>query len=193
MRRSGLLWMAGAAAILLSACMTIGGVKDSTGKNSRMATFVIGVEPKDAWLAIFPGEIREGRINFSDVSRAVYYGPSKDGYVIGQVASDKPLGIMQVRLVSKPGGFIGTNYVACGGGKTLTFVPKIGSVAYLGNVRYEAGADELDVAYVDRFDEAKAFLQSHYPELGSLVERSEPEVLPAIDACGEIVAYPFPR
>ena len=189
--RSFLRWLACMAVVPLGACMTIGGIEGPIGKNPEVATFVIGVEPKDAWIAIFPGETTQAGMNFSDVSRAVYYGPSKDGYIIGQVESGKPLGIMQVRLVSKPGGFVGTNYEACEQGKTLVFSPVAGSVIYIGHVRYGHGAGVLDVAYTDRFDEAKAVVAARLgPE--AVLERSEPRVLSAIDVCRQ-AAYSFPR
>jgi len=172
--------------------MSIGGIKDSTDASSRMATFVIGVEPKDSWIAVFPGVTDQSGIDFSDTSRAAYYGPSKDGYVIGQVESERPLGVMQVRLVSKPGGFVGTNYEACGGGKTLVFVPKVGSVSYVGHVRYGSGQDVLEAAYSDKFDEAKAFLNRSFPKLASALDRSSRQVLPVIDMCRQ-AAYPFPQ
>lgn len=166
-------------------CMSIGEIDRTANKSGEKATFVLGVAPTGTWVAVFPGEIKETGINFSDISRAVFYGPSRDGYIVGHTGSARPLGIMQVRLVSNAGGFAGRNFIACGQGRTLVFTPKKGVSSYLGDVSYSyAKSTGLAAAYSENIERAQRFVSANYPGLGQL-QLADRKVLPALDGCME--------
>ena len=171
-------------AVFLTGCTSVGhldsGVKVKSGKEGF---FVLGMNPVDVRVAIFPGWIKDGIFHQNPLLRASYMGAADDGYIVGKAAVGATLAITAVTIVRNKGDIYGSDFFACGDAKTLTFTVHEG-VNYITDVDFLYSKKKLDIELKGNISEARNYLSAHYANLETDLTQESYTILPTSAQCG---------
>jgi hypothetical protein len=147
------------------------------------AYFLIGVEPVDARIIVFQGDVQNGWFSSNPLANATFYGNPVDGFALGKTHAGNTLAITKVQLIAPDSAFFAATLVPCGGAKTIVFTAPMGKVIYVGSVDYELVATgQLVPRFHSDIQAAKAFLDKHYPQLAGLLEQGSYQLMPVESA-----------
>ena len=174
------------ATACLSGCSAIGDVQPSDpAPGADHSIFVMGVQPPGVMVGVMPGET-EKDYRFRPSPWGVGSMMMTDrGYVVLRVPADRDVGISIVHVKSSPDAILGVNYEPCGESRTPVFTTRQGKVLYVGHAYYRvAGDGRLQVDYLERFEQAQAHIDEHFPALKGKLEKAKVEMLTTTKPCG---------
>ncbi|MCM5680505.1 hypothetical protein M8A51_13300 [Schlegelella sp. S2-27] len=182
--------MALVSAAFLTGCGTTAALDpDASGPAEDESVIVLGVQPANYRVMLFPGTVSAGKFTQDTWSGAAINGVPKDGYIVAKAKAGQVLGLVSVQA-TKDGGHFGTAFNACGGRPALTFeVPK-SKVLYLVDVEYVPHAVSLFVHYTHRFAAAEHHLRTRFPRIQGPMQQHAFQALPTTASCGGTVTIP---
>lgn len=147
---------------------------------AQQTLFLIGVDPAEARITLFPGTVGNGRFDTIFGSVAAFSSHPVDGYVLGKVDGGQKLGIAVIQI----GGMFSTDlYRPCNDQKTLVFDTPAGRVIYLTDIFFMQDGNVLRPRFIANLPAARAFLRKHYPALADRLESGHYELLPTTFEC----------
>src|SRR5687768_7023313 len=114
-------WVMGlVSAAFLTGCGTTAALgPDASGPAADESVIVLGVQPANYRVMLFPGTISAGKFWQDTWSGAAINGVPKDGYIVAKAKAGQVLGLVSVQA-TKDGGHFGPAFNACGGRPALT-------------------------------------------------------------------------
>lgn len=186
-------FLIGCAVFLLASCTSMGKLESAAPAPAADETvFVIGIAPETARISVFPGEVSDRVFRQSMWRSAVVMGNPDNGFIVGKAKAGDVLAITNVRVVDKDS-LAGTDYVPCGGARTLVFTVPAGKVVYLGHIRYELVQNRLRIKTEYRFEDAQTYINATYANLRDRLERQDIDFdfLPTTASCRQTVTIPI--
>lgn len=102
-----------AALLCVAGCTSFRVVDPAASAPAGEAIFVLGVQPANYRVMVFPGTVKDGVFRQSVVRMSAYYGAAKDGYVVGKAKPGDTLAITRVRQVANESDILGRDFVPC--------------------------------------------------------------------------------
>jgi hypothetical protein len=156
---------------------------DATLRSNDESFYVLGVQPEIASVGVNQVAASGDRFVPDGIWPANFFGPPKDGYVVGRAHAGKTLAITFASL-RRPGDLLASNFVPCPPTRALSFTVPQGKVVYLGDVTWSQKPDGLFPSYSNNFQAAKTYMSSHYPKLADRLEPGNTEFVMAVPAVG---------
>jgi len=150
--------------------------------DKNQSIFVIGLTPENHRIGVFGGSEKDGKFKQNWLP-AVLYGGAQGGYIVGKAHAGATLAITAVQVTENEKSFVGTDFQACNGAKTVVFQVPPGKVIYLGSVDYRVNGKSLEVRYWNDLDGAHRYLSGAYPAIADRVEQGSYRLLPTDLTC----------
>jgi hypothetical protein len=178
--------------IVLSACGTVAKLDPSAAlPTEEESIFILGVNPANFEVYIFPGEVRNGKFHKSSWRSAAAYGAPSQGYLVGKVKAGDILAITMVRYTNPDNIWAGRNFVPCNQVPTMVFKVPQGKVVYLGTVDYQVGRKSITIRYGNDIHAAQQYVAKTYPALQGELGPFSPEFMPMAGECSSDVYLPL--
>lgn len=189
MRKLSLLFI---LCLTLSACTSVGVVKkDVSLDNSKESIFVAGLRPDNYRVSFFRGSVKDGVFRPNMIMPALFYGAATDGYIVGKAPAGLTLAITYLTIVKNETSLLGARYLPCEKEhKTLTFKVPAGKVIYLGEIQYQYQNGGIGLNLSKKFNAAKSYIDTNYPNLEGRIETWESKLLPTNQSCIEYIYLP---
>jgi hypothetical protein len=167
--------------ILCVGCTSVGQLDVAASPPDKdQAFFLIGVEPVDARIIVFEGEVEDGWFSANPLANGTFYGNPVDGFAFGKTRAGDTLAITKVQIIAPDSAFFASTLEPCGGAKTIVFTAPAGKVIYVGSVEYvQDSPGRLVPLFHSDIRAARAFLDKHYPQLSAQLEQGSYQLMPA--------------
>jgi len=164
--------------IALSACGSFRILdKSAELQTDEESIFIIGVEPENFRIFVFPGEIIDKKFVKSIYRPSAVYGGANNGFVVGKARKGDTLAITRIRVVEYKEDLLGADFLACKKARTMVFNVPGGKVIYLGHVKYTYTDYKLHTEYSNDLESAKKYINDNYPKLYGRVVQGEYQLL----------------
>jgi hypothetical protein len=181
-----LLWLT------LTACATKGLLEENVALPPiEESIYIIGVEPEEYEIMVFPGSIDDGKFKQNIFKGANVSSAAHDGFVVGKAKSGEVLSIGIIRILKNKQFVFNSTYSPCDGKLAMTFRVPGGKVIYLGHVRYSYAGANIRVQYYQDIEAARKYVDRTYPGLRGAVESWSYELLPATIPCTTNITIPI--
>jgi hypothetical protein len=166
------IFLAGFLLIFCAGCAgSIGRVdRDATVDSNSDSYFVIGVKPEFTQVLIFKGWVTEAGFYQNPLLPATVSYPVEGGFIVGKTHAGAINALTKAILYSRKSDWGVGGMVHCKDSKSLVFVAPAGKVIYLTSLNYRWEVGGLIEEYRQEFSAAKAYMESHYPNLAQKLE-----------------------
>jgi len=165
----------------LAGCISQLSKLDSVGPNDTV--MVLGVEPSNVSLTLFQGRVKNGYFQ-GYATGTGYANNPQAGYMITKVTPGDVLGLTEASVKDRR--FSSRRVKLCNFDKSMVFEAPKGKIIYIADVSVtesESYEGKYDFKYMDRFNQAKAYLDREYPALRDRLVKWPYWILPMAVSC----------
>jgi hypothetical protein len=142
--------------------------------------FVMGVTPHNLKVAIWSGDVENGRfVQIGSLNRPPYANTPLDGYIVGQTHGKEAVAIWYIEFKTEDNSrYTGQAFVPCQDTKTYVIQIPPGKVVYMGDANFGIGDGGAYSSSGYDFEKARDFMKTHYPNLANRLETGHYQRLP---------------